>query len=843
MGASDARGEEQEDDDLDPAGRGGIVVDPRVELFPQNPEDPFAVNLAATMVLDRQGMVTGWSGQAQQLTGHKVAEVIGRPAAGLLIDPLDRERVTGAVANCQQASGWFGVLPVRHRDGHRMLLGVRAYCVARIGQDCEWVVVGAPGEAVIQWETDRAVLDGLFSRFPVGFSSHDPELKILRINRALARVGGLPSPAVARGRRIADFLHPADAETVEDGLRRVLATGKPMIFTEQSGRSRHDPDQERFVSVSAFRMQDAAGKVLGVAQLVEDVTDRHRAQRRLAMLNEASARIGTTLDVAATARELVDVAVPGLADGVSVDLLEPLSPDTEDTPAVKGVMQRVAVKSLVPQTPVPAPVGAPVHVAPDSVQGRCLTDQRPVLEQPVSPTATPATGARAVMAVPLTARGHPLGLISLWRTRPEPFEDDDLILAGEFAARAALSIDNARRYTVQQHTALTLQRSLLPQQLPQPSAVEVAHRYLPAGATTGVGGDWFDVIPLSGARVALVAGDVVGHGIHAAAAMGRLRTAVHTLADLDLEPAEVLAHLDDLVDRLATGTETSGCGEQLIGATCLYAIYDPVTQRCAAARAAHPPPVVATPDGFAALADIPAGPPLGLGGLPFETAELDVPEGTLLALYTDGLIESPDHDIDTQLARLCDVLTTTGRTLQELASATIDDLLPDLPRDDVALLLARSQALPADRVATWQLPAEPASAGRARRLTEEQLDRWGLTDLAFTTVLIATELVTNSYRYATGPVMLRLIRDRTLICEVSDPSSTSPHLRRARPTDEGGRGLLLVAQLTQRWGTRYTAEGKTVWTEQPLPGNGIPPPESAGPTGPHGHFLRNVPMP
>ena len=349
----------------------------------------------------------------------------------------------------------------------------------------------------------------------------------------------------------------------------------------------------------------------------------------------------------------------------------------------------------------------------------------------------------------------------------------------------------------------------------------MAPRYFPARAASGLGGDWFDVIPLSGARVALVVGDVVGHGLHASATMGRLRTAVHTLASLDLEPDEVLSRLDDLVNLLAAEQEAVGerpVGEQVIGATCLYALYDPVSRLCSAARAGHPPPVVTTPDGQVSLLELPAGPPLGLGGLPFEARDIELAEGSLLTLYTNGLIGERHIDLDTGLARLCAALTRPADPLERTCQAVVDSLVPAHPADDIALLIARTRVLPPQNVASWRLPLDPTSAAQARTLTTAQLTEWGLEHLTFTTELIASELVTNAYRYASGPVTLRLIRERSLICEVTDTSHTSPHLRRARTTDEGGRGLFLVAQMTERWGTRYTREGKTVWTEQPLLG-------------------------
>ncbi|MFF3290419.1 SpoIIE family protein phosphatase [Streptomyces sp. NPDC003023] len=804
-----------------------------VTLIGESPEDPYAHGRAASVVLDRRGVVTGWSERARTLTGWMAEEVLGHRAVELLVAPGDEELVLEASAACVRNSGWFGVVPVRAPDGRRISLGIRARRVVRTGGDREWYLVAAPADEVVQWEIDRSVMDGLFRRSPIGLSVHDTDLNILRINRAIARIGGISSED-ARGHRIGDFLVAQDAATVDAGLREVLETGTPMIFTEQPCRVPGMPGRERYVSVSAFRIEDAGGRVLGVTQLVEDVTDGHRARRRLALLTEAGATIGTTLDVQTTAQELARAAVPGLADCVSVDLLEPVSRGEEPVAdGGAGPVRRTAYRTVTPETEhLLFPVGTINSFPEETPQARCLATGRPVLEPfiDISGTLTAlgrgqvpeAHAVHSLMIVPLTARGLILGFVSLWRSRlPEPFEEDDLTLAGELAARAAVSLDNARRFTQQHRAALALQRRLLPRELPVHPAVVVAHRYMPAGGATGVGGDWFDVIPLSGARVALVVGDVVGHGINAAATMGRLRTAVHTLADLDLEPDEVLSHLDDLVTRLAGEQEQDidgAPGEQVVGATCLYAVYDPVTRLCSIARAGHPPPAVVTPEGEAVIAELPAGPPLGLGGLPFEAAELTLPEGTVIALYTNGLLDRAEHDMEAGLSQLCATLAGPGRPVEEMAQAVVDRLLPARPADDVALLLAQTLTLAPELVATWELPAEPTAPSRARRLTAEQLAVWGLEDMAFSTELIVSELVTNAYRYAGGgSVTLRLIHHQRLICEVSDPSSTSPHLRRARSTDEGGRGLLLVAQLTARWGTRHTREGKTVWTEQILP--------------------------
>ncbi|PWK64518.1 PAS domain S-box-containing protein [Streptomyces sp. CG 926] len=798
------------------------------------PEDPFALHNSVSAVVDDHGEIVGWSERAREHLGYPPEEVLGRTALELLFDPCDRETVLAAAAACARDGGRSGVLAVRHRSGRRVELGFRARAVIRADAAREWFLVVAPAEEVLRWETDRSVLDGLFRRSPIGLAVHAPDLSILRVNRALARFAQLPT-AQMRGRRIGDFLFGPDVEPIETRLRGVLETGDPLIFTEQPCRTRSDPGRERVVSVSAFRIEDPTGDILGVTQLVEDVTDRYRARRRLALLNRTSARIGTTLDLGRTTWELADVAVPDLADAVSVDLLETVARGEETSEGTSGPVRRMAVHSVVPEAlRVMHPTGEVFHFDPRTPQARCLAEQQPILEpvllsspgwyfqDPERTRRAFGLGAHSMIVVPLTARGLLLGLLSLWRAeRPEPFEEDDLTLAEEFASRAALCIDNARRYTQQHQAALTLQRSLLPRELPRHSAVDVAHRYLPADPATGVGGDWFDVIPLSGARVALVVGDVVGHGLHAAATMGRLRTAVHTLAGLDYAPDEVLSHLDDLVNRLADEQEPAdghAQGRQIVGATCLYAVYDPTSRRCTLARAGHLPPAVVTSDGAVSLLDLPQGPPLGLGGLPFESAELELAEGSLLALYTNGLVEARGHDLDEGLERLREALSRPGRSLEETCTAVQNALLPDHPRDDVALLLARTRVLAPEQVASWELAAEPTAAARARHLTQATLSGWGLEEVAFTAELVVSELVTNAYRYGGGgPVTLRIIRDRGLICEVSDRSSTAPHLRRARTTDEGGRGLFLVAQLTERWGTRYTRDGKTVWTEFLLP--------------------------
>jgi anti-sigma regulatory factor (Ser/Thr protein kinase) len=316
--------------------------------------------------------------------------------------------------------------------------------------------------------------------------------------------------------------------------------------------------------------------------------------------------------------------------------------------------------------------------------------------------------------------------------------------------------------------------------------------------------------------VALAVGDVVGHGLHAAATMGRLRTAVHNFSALDLPPDELLGHLDELAARVDQDAIEAGDETAITGATCLYAVYDPVSRTCVMARAGHPTPALARPDGTVEFPDVPSGLPLGIGGLPFESVELKLEEGSRLVLYTDGLVERRDKDIDVGLDLLREAVAHAGQSPEQSCDAVLDALLPDRQGDDIALLVARTRGLGSAQVAEWEVESDPSAVAGVRAEVTAQLARWGLEEQDFVTELILSELITNAIRHAAGPIRVRLLHDRALICEVADHSSTSPHLRHAAATDEGGRGLFLVAQFADRWGTRYTKDGKVIWTEQSL---------------------------
>ncbi|GAA5040565.1 serine phosphatase RsbU (regulator of sigma subunit)/anti-sigma regulatory factor (Ser/Thr protein kinase) [Thermocatellispora tengchongensis] len=654
------------------------------------------------------------------------------------------------------------------------------------------------------------------------------DLRVVQSHLSSEMLGGLTIPV---GSELDELMTPEDAREVERRLREVLDTGRPFTDWRRSVRPRRFPEQEWDVSVSAFPLDGADGRPAGVAVVFIDLTEQRRARQRLDLLYRAAADIGASLDVTRTTQDLVDVLVPAFADHAAVSLAEAVLAGDEPPQGARvdtRHYRRVSVSKgwpghmLQPGDALPA---TPLQPGIDAgrvllVSGRARITQT-LGDDPALVRLMVPGDAHSLLIAPLYARGRVLGGVNVWRTgRSEPFDAEDARLLEEIVSRAALSVDNARRYTREHSAAVTLQRSLLPQVPAELSAAMTAGTYLPAGGGAGVGGDWFDVIPLSSLRVAFVVGDVAGHGLHASATMGRLRTAVQTLADLDLPPDELLAHLDDLVLRLE---EERGAGqENAVGATCLYATYDPVTRRCAVASAGHPPPLLLRPGEPAAFVELSPGPPLGVGGMPFEPTEIVLPEGSVLALYTDGLVEGDDHDFDDGMGRLrrrLEVLCRPGRAVADISRDLLAEFAGAPPADDIALLLARTRVVPARDTASWEFAADPSVVAEARKAAGERLAAWDLGEMASVTELVVSELVTNAIRYGGAPVGLRLIRDGgTLICEVSDPSSTQPRLRRARDTDEGGRGLFLVAQLSTRWGSRYTHTGKTIWTEQPITG-------------------------
>ncbi|WP_019068544.1 SpoIIE family protein phosphatase [Streptomyces hokutonensis] len=786
-----------------------------------SPVYPFDDAATARVVIDDAGTLVEWNEGAQRLLGHTAGEVVGRPAVRLLAGG------TGALP-VPTSARWDGTVTLWHRDGRAVPVWLLAHHRRpRDGGPGDWLVV-TPLEGGGPRADEDPLATAALTQSPCAIAVYDEHLRLSRVNDAMAEVIGLPEERI-QGLRITEIGGKTQSAELEQYMLRVLTSGTAQDFQIYMRTGGEDAAHAWLARMAPIT--DAEGQVRGVCLAAHDFTENYLARERLQLVNEASVRIGTTLDVTRTAQELADVCVPALADFVSIDLLDPQEHGGELPTAIVAPvrLRRTAHTSVQHGSPEAVAKPGQSDLYPDQspqadalVAGRTLVASGRDLELWLAWDRTRTRrvqeyGIHSSMAVPIQARGVTLGVAVLTRYRRiDPFTEDDVLLAEEVTARAAVCIDNARRFSRERETALALQRSLLPRKLPRTAALEAASRYLPA-ARAGVGGDWFDVIPLSGMRVAMVVGDVVGHGIQASATMGRLRTAVRTLADIDLAPDELLTHLDDLVVRLSAEAGGEGSPGE-VGATCLYAVYDPVSRRCTLARAGHPPPIMIRPGGPPEHIDLPAGPPLGLGGLPFESAEFELPEGTVLALYTDGLTENRERDLDDSHRLLFDALYASSDSLDETCDRILHAVLPPGgAADDVALLLARTQGLPAEQVSTWDIPADPSLVAPIRKQVVEQLDTWNLSEAGFTAELVVSELVTNAIRYGAHPIRLRLIHDAaTLICEVSDTNHTAPHLRRAKTWDEGGRGLLLVAQLTQRWGSRHTADGKTIWAELSL---------------------------
>ncbi|MER5932528.1 SpoIIE family protein phosphatase [Streptomyces sp. NPDC002054] len=795
-------------------------------------------------LLDVHGVVIGLSPGAEILLGRAAEEVEGQRAADLL---YTRSDAGGLVGRCSaDAVVELGHAVLRHRSGEPVEVTLQVRPLLSTGGDRLWLVQAMDAAGTRRRELGYALLRGLFTESPMVIDVFDTQLRFLAQNEAQRRTGTFGDVPFA-GRTMAEVAPPGllDLAAFEARQRQVLETGEALIATEVRGRTPGDQGRERVWSESILPLRSPSGELIALAHAVVDATDRVRAQDRLALVNDASTRIGTTLHVLRTAQELVDVAVPQFTDHAYVNLLDPVFGGEEPTagPAAESVALRRAASSvavaarseaMVPMGEVDvlasAP-GSPSRIALAGGEPRLMTGAELVTEfaaaDPGRAALVAEFGVHSWLLVPMFARGAALGTAVFVRTgSSHPFEPDDVMLAEEFVARAAVCIDNASRYTRERTTALALQRSLLPQQLPTLGAVEAAARYAPASGHAVLGGAWYDVIPLSGARVALVVGDVVGHGLHSAVTMGRLRTAVRTLADLDLAPEELLSRLDDQVNRFHDEHGQGLTGAGAAGTTCLYAVFDPVTRHCGLARAGHPPPARVSPDGTVELLELPDGPALGRAALPFESGAATLADGDLLVLYTEGLVQAQDQSSETGRDRLCAALSGLRigpAGLEAGCDHLMTGLLPARQHDDAALLMVRVHGLDPDHHATWDLECVPEEVARARSLATRQLAVWGLEALEFNTELVVSELVTNAVRYGSPPVRLRMIRDQELICEVSDGSSTSPHVRRALETDEGGRGLFMVAQLTQLWGTRYHDRGKTIWAEQSFPGTGAGP--------------------
>ncbi|WP_187285544.1 SpoIIE family protein phosphatase [Streptomyces sp. ME109] len=661
----------------------------------------------------------------------------------------------------------------------------------------------------------------------MGLEVYGPDLRVLRSNAASLALRGMAEAQVV-GASLADL----DAGiALSPIMREVLDAHEVVRGRTVAAAPAFDPGNQHLYSVTAYPLW-CDGQVPGaVAAMILDVTDHVRRQKASDLLAVARSRIGTTLDATRTVQELADMAVPAFADAVAVDLAESvfdgdalIGPVTTHLP-----MRRAAFVSHEGQYGA-YPVGGASQFTSHTPYTRALADLRPRLVDLATKSDVwlvhdrmraefiVRSGAHSMIVAPLTVHGLVLGLVSFYRTRssPEPFGDDDLSLATQLASCTAVCIDNARRFTREHVVATALQRSLLPRDTPRVSAVEASHCY----RVGRYGAHWFEVLPLSSCRVGLIIGYVPGEDLQASVAMARLRTAASTLAAMDLPANELLAHLDDVTQRLAGEQEADPAtlhrARPPFTASCLYMTYDPVTLRCTAASAGHNSPLVTSPEGVVSTLGVPRGAALGRGE-PHEVVSVELAPGSLLSLYSDGSVDRHPSEARDRVDRL------RGAVAEPLASP--DDICDQVsyqvlrggtPQDGAALLVARTRSVGADNVASWTLPARAISVREARRTARDRLARWGLEEYSPVTDLIVSELATNVIEHAEGPIRLRLIRDRVLTVEVADDANTTPRLRHARLQDEDGRGVFLIASLADRWGMRYEDVGKTIWAEQTL---------------------------
>ncbi|RMB84930.1 SpoIIE family protein phosphatase [Streptomyces shenzhenensis] len=678
---------------------------------------------------------------------------------------------------------------------------------------------GAPLRMVgVRWESGespstRDALSRALRHMSDGFLTVDADWRVTFANLEAERTLRCPEENLF-GRVLWDLPAARQIPDLEDRCRRATAEETPASFDV------HMPDTGR-----RYQLRLVPGPV-GRAVYLADVTEKRRLQEeRQAAARAASERAAQITELTAALAKATTSA--DVVDAVAWRVL-PLF-------AAAGLLVQVTEGDRLHNV---GAVGYPDDYLRD-IDGRLRGPGEPAWDTITSGTPLflssadeytayaperarlgTRTGMRSWAFLPLTASGRTFGVCVVAFDRPRRFTEEERTLLTTIRALVAQALERARLYDAEHTRSRELQRSLLPRDLPELPACTAAACYLPARQGMDVGGDWYDVIPLSSGRVALVVGDVMGHGLPEAATMGRLRTAVHTLADLELPPDEIMGHLNDIVGGMSEDSY----------ATCLYALYDSTTQVCSVARAGHPPPALMYPDGTVHFPEPTPDPPLGAAKPPFQTVELTVPDGSLLVLYTDGLVESANREVDEGMSDLARLLRTAHEEgVDADLEAVCDTLTAGLlsgehqAADDAAILVARLHALDHDRMASWPLPEDPKAAGQARRHVREQLSAWGLDDLTPTTELLASELVGNVVRHAKGPVRLRLLHDAGLICEVFDGSLTMPRIRHATETDEGGRGLQLITELSQRWGARYTPRGKCIWTEQPLLGpNGRP---------------------
>ena len=781
---------------------------------------------AFVMVIDGNGVVVRWSRQAEKLVGCSAEEVVGRPVAHLVT------QIAAGARGDARPGGADLLLP---GAGGHALGDLRVRPMPRPDGAVEWAVFHAARGGTTIADVQAAAAQAWFAHAPAGLYVLDTELRIVSAGLATQIMGGVPAERVL-GRRLTDVYSLAAPSQLEAMLREVLDSGVPAPHRVERMSLRDVPGRACWAWVSAFRLQDAHGAVRGVAAVLVDAAELERKRARLPVVSQLRAQVGRTLDVVATCQDVVDVLVPRFADIAVLEVVDsvirgedpPLAPLGREVPLRRAAFRysgepQIQAHPLGDVRPLPFP-GPYAQVLTD-LQPRVLDlgpDMPWLSADPARAEAIRASGARALLAVPLALRGTVFGLLSLYRTeQANCFNETEVELALELAGETALCIDRARLYTREHTIAAAVQRGLLPARRCSQTGIETAHAQVFGDAG---GGGWCDAFTVAGARTALVVGEVNGEGIHAATATGAMRTVVRTLARLDLEPDELLARLNDAAILLASERAALPPGDpshwETLTASCVYAIYDPLSRTCTYARAQHPPPAIVSRYGTAVeVLDVPSGPLLGTSdGPPFTAATVKLAAGSVLALYTPSILPAAPSGDPGDQGPLHRILADAGRPLQDLCDDVVYSL-PDGPRaGDAVLALARTRVFPPGQTGTWQFGPDPKAARRARAHVRRKLAAWKVDEeAAQATELIVSELVTNAIRYGAPPMWLRMTRDLNISCEVHDGNSVAPRLRHPGTLDEFGRGLHIVGRLVQAWGTRYTSDGKTVWTEQALP--------------------------
>jgi PAS domain S-box-containing protein len=774
----------------------------------------------AVILVNDLGNITHWNDTATEIFGLAQENAIGRQLRTLLRLPHEHRDAFDPGGSRIRHVWTGGFLVPRVEDGLLRevawwvypLTGPDRARVLAIAADAHRLREGGPGLALGE------VLVTAPSSTPL---TSDSGVRVLRVEPTLLPVSGVDQNMLER--RLTEMLPVMPPGAAEAITQQVLTRGYPAVNVSVTARlpfaayEGPPPPPEQLIREVEVPRPDPV--------LVRSL-ERSAAQDRLDFLGDAGSRIVDTLDPVQTAAALCTALVPRFADFADVQLLESIVSDQE----------------LPPLTPDESPTAVRVAVSHDDTYGRWdrLTPRGETLRLPEATPFTqslmtgrsvsipsiserfarrvsagfpgrdfrPLLQGRALLVSPLIARGTALGNLTLLRRSDRPaFDDLDVTMVEELCRRTAVCVDNGRLYQREAHAAAELQKTMLPDAPPVVAGAQICYRYAPANEAVRVGGDWFDAIPLPGGRLALVVGDVMGHGLTSAAIMGQFRTAVRTLAAQDLPPSQLLRQLDDLARRL---------GDDYI-ATCIYVVYDPVARRCEVANAGHLPPVLVSPYGDSELLEVPSGAPIGVGGVAFETAEFEVLDGSQFVLCTDGLVERRGQAIDVGLASLREYLSGPPQPLERVCETLIEGFGGSGRRDDdIALLAVRFKGIPKDDVFSWTLDALPAKVREARGLARDTLTTWGLSELSETVELLVSELFTNAVRHGAGDIGLRLIRAGSLLCEVRDDGYDLPTLRRADVTAENGRGLQLVTALAERWGAQRTPTGKVVWFEQSL---------------------------